>query len=90
VPEVLRDGVTGFIASSLDDLVGAVHKVPVISRCACRDEFETRFTAEVMTASYERIYYQLIDQYRIPGYRNRPRPTGSAAEAALIREATQQ
>ena len=90
VPEVLRDGVTGFIASSLDDLIGAVHKVPVISRRACRDEFETRFTAEVMTANYERIYYQLIDQYRIPGYRNRPRPTGSAAEAALIREATQQ
>jgi glycosyltransferase involved in cell wall biosynthesis len=61
VPEVLRDGVTGFLASSLDDLVAAVGKVPAISRRACREEFERRFTAEVMAANYERIYYQLLE-----------------------------
>jgi glycosyltransferase involved in cell wall biosynthesis len=62
VPEILRHGVTGFVASSLDDLVAAVEKVRTISRRACGEEFETRFTAEVMAASYERIYYQLIER----------------------------
>jgi glycosyltransferase involved in cell wall biosynthesis len=57
--QILRDGVTGFVSSSLDDLVAAVQKIPDISRRKCRDEFERRFTAEVMAANYERVYYQL-------------------------------
>jgi glycosyltransferase involved in cell wall biosynthesis len=61
VPEILRDGVTGFVSSSLDDLVSAVGKLRDVSRRACRNEFETRFTAEVMAANYEQIYYQLIE-----------------------------
>jgi glycosyltransferase involved in cell wall biosynthesis len=69
VPEVLRDGVTGLMASSVDDLVGAVAKLRNISRRTCREEFETRFTAEVMAANYERIYYQLIDTRRTPAWR---------------------
>ena len=60
VPEILRQGVTGFIASSLDELVSAVGHIGVISRQKCRDEFETRFTSEVMATNYERVYYQLV------------------------------
>jgi glycosyltransferase involved in cell wall biosynthesis len=89
VPEVLRDGVTGFIASSLDDLVRAVHKVRDISRRRCRDEFETRFTAEIMAANYERIYYELIDRCPTAVSRNGARPSSRIAEAALAGEATQ-
>jgi glycosyltransferase involved in cell wall biosynthesis len=59
VPEVLREGVTGFMGSSVDDLVAAVQRAGEISREACRREFETRFTAEVMAANYERLYYKL-------------------------------
>jgi glycosyltransferase involved in cell wall biosynthesis len=59
VPEILRDRLTGFIASSVDDLVAAVRRINEISRRQCREEFETRFTVEVMAANYERIYYQL-------------------------------
>ncbi len=64
VPEVLRDGVTGIIASEFDDLVKAVKKVESISREGCRKEFETRFTADVMAAQYERIYCELISARR--------------------------
>jgi glycosyltransferase involved in cell wall biosynthesis len=77
VPEVLRDGVTGFMPSSLDDLVCAVRKVHEISRRTCRDQFETRFTAEVMAANYERIYYQLVDTRRTLAWRNGAQPTSS-------------
>jgi glycosyltransferase involved in cell wall biosynthesis len=60
VPEVLSDGITGFIGSSVDDLVRAVCKIPSISREECRAEFERRFTSQIMAGNYERIYFQLI------------------------------
>jgi glycosyltransferase involved in cell wall biosynthesis len=60
VPEVMRDGVTGFLASEFDDLVAAVKKVERISRAACREEYERRFAVEVMAEKYERIYRELI------------------------------
>ena len=64
VPEVLRDGVSGIIASEFDDLVAAVKKIDTISRESCRNEFETRFTVDVMAAQYERIFYDLISARR--------------------------
>jgi glycosyltransferase involved in cell wall biosynthesis len=60
VPEVMRDGVTGFIASEFDDLVAAVKKVDSISRAACREEYERRFAVDVMAEKYERIYREMI------------------------------
>jgi len=47
VSEIIRYGKTGFVSSSLDVLVAAVQKIREISRRNCRDEFESRFTAEV-------------------------------------------
>ena len=64
VPEILRHGVTGFIGASLDELVAGVNSIGAISRRKCRDEFEARFTAEVMAANYERVYYRLAGTAR--------------------------
>jgi len=63
VPEVVRNGVTGLIASSTGDLAEAVHRIPSISRHRCRAEFEARFTAGVMADHYERIYHRLVDEH---------------------------
>jgi hypothetical protein len=52
------------MANDVDGLVDAVRRIPTISRQRCRNEFETRFTADVMAANYERVYYQLIDERR--------------------------
>lgn len=60
VPEVMRNGVTGFVASEFDDLVAAVKKVDQISRAACREEYEKRFAVDVMAEKYERIYREMI------------------------------
>ena len=60
VSEVIRPGVTGFLASDIDDLVAAVGKIDSIPRERCRREFEERFTSEVMIAKYERVYHRLI------------------------------
>jgi glycosyltransferase involved in cell wall biosynthesis len=62
VPEIIRPGVTGFIAGSIDEMVTAVRSIDELSRERCRQEFENRFTAEVMVDRYEQIYRQLIDQ----------------------------
>lgn len=62
VPEVLQDGVTGFIVYSLEDAVKAVENVPKIDRKKCRQVFEERFSATRMTRDYLKIYYKLVDE----------------------------
>ncbi|MGB6090300.1 MAG: hypothetical protein WBG26_12445, partial [Candidatus Binataceae bacterium] len=60
VPEIVRPGVTGFIAREIHELVSAVERIGSISRERCRREFEERFTSEVMIAKYERLYHRLL------------------------------
>src|SRR5579875_1439475 len=89
VPEVLRDGVTGFIGSTIEELVQAVGRIPTLSRERCRAEFESRFTADVMAANYERIYYDLIDG-RLAVARADGRLTGKIVTGGIVGdEATQ-
>jgi glycosyltransferase involved in cell wall biosynthesis len=83
VPEVLRHGVTGLMASGVDDLVHAVHAVSSISRQRCRAEFEAHFTANVMAANYEQIYYQLIDERRTQARQNGGRPARRIAAEVI-------
>ena len=60
VPEVLRPGVTGFVAKEVNQLVAAVARIDSISRKRCRLEFEERFTAQVMVDKYETVYRALL------------------------------
>ncbi|MFO7173261.1 MAG: glycosyltransferase family 4 protein [Bacillota bacterium] len=62
VPEVLEDGVTGFIVRSIDEAVAAVERIPEIDRRACRAAFERRFTAERMAEDYLEVYTKLIEE----------------------------
>ena len=89
VPEVLRHGITGFLGASLEELVGSVNKIGDISRQRCREEFETRFTSEVMAANYERVYYHLAAlNWRTQ--RRAPRSKSKGTDAALARYAAHQ
>jgi glycosyltransferase involved in cell wall biosynthesis len=64
VPEVLRHGITGFIADSLDEAVQAVENLGLISREECRAQFEQRFTARRMMEDYVDVYEALLHQAR--------------------------
>ena len=75
VPEVIRPGVSGFIAASVEDMVAAVRRVENLSRENCRRDFESRFTVEKMADGYERLYRQLLNDER--------RPLGKALLAAV-------
>ena len=62
VPEVLEDGVTGAIVSSIDDAARAVERVGALDRARVRRRFEERFTAERMAAAYVQTYRGLLDE----------------------------
>jgi glycosyltransferase involved in cell wall biosynthesis len=59
VPEVVDDGVTGFIVRSLDHAVAAVNRLGELDREAVRARFEQRFTVERMAREYLSIYRSL-------------------------------
>jgi glycosyltransferase involved in cell wall biosynthesis len=62
VPEVIRPGITGFIADTVDELSAVVRKLESLSRSECRSEFENRFSVEVMVDRYEQIYRRIIER----------------------------
>jgi glycosyltransferase involved in cell wall biosynthesis len=59
VPEVLEDGLTGFVVDSLDEAVAATIRAADLPRAGCRAEFERRFTAERMARDYLTVYEEL-------------------------------
>lgn len=62
VPEVMKEGVSGFVVDSIDQAVGAVSRLNHFSRRNCRRYFEARFTSDAMATNYLAIYQRLIDR----------------------------
>jgi glycosyltransferase involved in cell wall biosynthesis len=62
VPEVMEDGVTGFIVEGVDDAVAAVERVAALDRRKCRTVFESRFSAGRMARDYLAVYRRLVRQ----------------------------
>jgi glycosyltransferase involved in cell wall biosynthesis len=60
VPEVMKQGQTGFIVQGLDEAVAAVRQVPRLNRKRCREVFEQRFTATRMAHEYVQQFERLI------------------------------
>src|SRR5581483_6846445 len=59
VPEVMEDGVTGFVVRDLSDAAKAVDRVRDLNRARCREVFETRFAASRMAKDYIGVYDRL-------------------------------
>jgi glycosyltransferase involved in cell wall biosynthesis len=60
VPEVLEQGVTGFICDGVEDSVLAVKRLDTLSRKRCREVFESRFTVTRMAEDYMKLYEEAI------------------------------
>jgi glycosyltransferase involved in cell wall biosynthesis len=75
MPEVIDDGVSGFIVHTVDAAVEAVGRLDILSRTEIRDCFERRFTAERMARDYVEIYSRLTK----PGGRPVSRPLNDSA-----------
>jgi glycosyltransferase involved in cell wall biosynthesis len=64
VPEVIDDGVTGWIVDSMADAVAAVQRIHQLSRATCRAEFERRFSVRRMVDDYLSIYHHVCQPLR--------------------------
>jgi glycosyltransferase involved in cell wall biosynthesis len=61
VPEVMDDGVTGFVVESMEQAVRAVERVVSLSRAECRRVFERRFSVRRMARDYLAVYRRLLE-----------------------------
>ena len=64
VPEVLEEGVTGFIVQSEEQAADAVKQIKVLNRARIRAEFDRRFTAHRMAQNYLKLYARLAKAKR--------------------------
>ena len=59
VPEVVEDGVTGFVRDDVDGLIEAVGRIAELSRAACRSAAERMFSDEVVVEGYLDVYREM-------------------------------
>jgi glycosyltransferase involved in cell wall biosynthesis len=65
VPEVLENGVTGFIVHSEQEAIEAVGRIGSLDRDRIRAEFDRRFTAHRMAQNYLNLYARLSQARRV-------------------------
>jgi glycosyltransferase involved in cell wall biosynthesis len=61
VPELVEDGLTGFIVEDEVGMIGAVDRLAHLSRRTIRRRFEERFTARRMALDYLAVYRSLME-----------------------------
>jgi glycosyltransferase involved in cell wall biosynthesis len=66
VPEIIEDGVTGFVVEDETSAVGAVRQLSRLSRETIRRRFEQQFSASRMASDYLEIYRRLIGVVQRP------------------------
>jgi glycosyltransferase involved in cell wall biosynthesis len=58
-PELIDDGVTGFLVRSVEEMVDAVPKLAGLSPRACRERAERMFSVDSMVGRYEKLFRSL-------------------------------
>jgi glycosyltransferase involved in cell wall biosynthesis len=82
VPEVVADGVTGFVRDTEEELVEVADRIPELDRRACRRRVEERFSTAAMTDGYEAAYRELAAVWAS----GPPRQMGARLEQAVDAE----
>jgi glycosyltransferase involved in cell wall biosynthesis len=60
VPEIVVDGVTGYVRDEPDELVECLDLLDQIDPAACRQHVEESFSPGAMVSGYERVYYACL------------------------------
>jgi glycosyltransferase involved in cell wall biosynthesis len=68
IPEVIDDGVTGFVSENLSEMAASVERLASIDRRNCRAAFEERFTADRMARDYVALYERIIENEAARGF----------------------
>jgi glycosyltransferase involved in cell wall biosynthesis len=62
IPEIVKNKVTGYVVSGVDEMIEAVNNVREIDRATCREHVLKNFSVEQMTDGYEAIYKKLTNK----------------------------
>lgn len=60
VPEVVEQGVTGFVVNNIDNMIAAIGRLGEINRTACRDRVERIFSDTAVVDGYLEVYTEMI------------------------------
>ena len=66
VPEVVAEGVSGYVVPDMQGAIEAVKKIDRIDRKKVRKHFEQHFTADRMAQEYLKIYERLVSRKKTP------------------------
>jgi glycosyltransferase involved in cell wall biosynthesis len=61
-PEIVEDGVTGFVVEDETSAIAAVKNISMLSRNVIRKRFEERFTSTRMAQDYLKAYERVCAQ----------------------------
>ncbi|HPF95475.1 MAG: glycosyltransferase family 4 protein [Candidatus Magasanikbacteria bacterium] len=64
VPEVIQDGETGYLVSSVEEMTEAIKNIDKIDRKACRRRVEELFSVDKMVRGYLRVYERIIAEWK--------------------------
>jgi glycosyltransferase involved in cell wall biosynthesis len=62
LPEIVRQGVDGFLVSTVDEACAAVRDIGTIDRRACRAHAEECFSVSVVVPQYEALYRDVVER----------------------------
>ncbi len=62
MPEIITEGVNGFLVSTVSEAVDAVERIHSISRHACREVAEKRFSRDRMVDDYLKVYDRIVEE----------------------------
>jgi glycosyltransferase involved in cell wall biosynthesis len=60
VPELIQEGITGYMVDDIEGALEALGKIPSFDRRRCRRVFEERFSATRMAHDYLSVYSRAI------------------------------
>lgn len=61
MPELIRNGLNGYLVRTVDDAIDAVGKIDDIDRLACHRFVEENFSIERMVNDYLKVYEQILE-----------------------------
>lgn len=67
IPEIVVHGKTGFVVSTVEEMIDAVERINIIERRECREHVLKNFNAEKMAEGYEEIYRTILFKHSFGG-----------------------